>query len=202
MLYAIKIFDIENSGPIRDEYRDAHLDYISKTEQQTMFAGPILTENLLTELGSHRLINLPNRAAVEQHIAGEPYVIGGAQHGSEVHRWSPSVPYTWRDCPRKKGNVQYLIHAIDKPDKGSLREELSSEHKAYQKSVENLYVTRGRLLTDDGQHQIGSLMIIDVANLTMAREFWENEPFVKGDLFNRVEFYGWRFGRVFDKFKL
>jgi uncharacterized protein YciI len=104
--------------------------------------------------------------------------------------------------PPQEGNVQYLIHAIDKPDKGSLREELSSEHKAYEKSVENLYVTRGRLLTDDGQHQIGSLMIIDVANLTMAREFWENEPFVKGDLFNRVEFYGWRFGRVFDKFKL
>jgi uncharacterized protein YciI len=63
-------------------------------------------------------------------------------------------------------------------------------------------VTRGQLLSDDGQHQTGSLMIINVANLTMAKRFWKNEPFVKGGLFKRVEFYGWRFGRVFDKFKL
>ncbi len=202
MLYAVKIFDIENSGPIRDEYREAHLDYIASTEAQTMFAGPILTEDLVTELGSHRLIDLADRAAVDQHIADEPYVIGGAQYGPEVHRWSPSVPYTWRDCPRKEGNVQYLIHAIDKPNSDVVRNELRDEHEAYQASVEELYITRGPLLSEDGERQTGSLMIIDVPDLAAAKEFWDNEPFVKGGLFERVEFYGWRFGRVFDKFKL
>ena len=202
MLYAVKIFDIENSGPIRDEYRDAHLDYIASTEELTMFAGPILTEDLVTELGSHRLIDLPDRAAVEQHIADEPYVIGGAQYAPEVHRWSPSVPYTWRDCPRKEGNVQYLIHAIDKPNSDVLRDELRVEHEAYQASVKELYITRGPLLSDDGARQTGSLMIIDVPDLAAAKDFWDNEPFVKGGLFERIEFYGWRFGRVFDKFKL
>jgi uncharacterized protein YciI len=202
MLYAVKIFDIENSGPIRDEYRDAHLDYIASTEELTMFAGPILTEDLVTELGSHRLIDLPDRAAVEQHIADEPYVIGGAQYAPEVHRWSPSVPYTWRDCPRKEGNVQYLIHAIDKPNSDVLRDELRVEHEAYQASVKELYITRGPLLSDDGERQTGSLMIIDVPDLAAAKDFWDNEPFVKGGLFERIEFYGWRFGRVFDKFKL
>jgi uncharacterized protein YciI len=202
MLFAVKIYDIENSGPLRDQYRDAHLDYIAGFEDQTMFAGPILTEDLQTELGSHRLIDLPDRAAVDKHIEDEPYVIGGAQYGPEVHRWSPSVPYTWRDCPRSEGNVQYLIHAIDKPGSDTLRDELRAEHEAYQASVESLYVTRGPLLSDDGERQTGSLMIIDVPDLAAAKEFWQNEPFVKGGLFERVEFYGWRFGRVFDKFKL
>jgi uncharacterized protein YciI len=98
--------------------------------------------------------------------------------------------------------VQYLIHAIDKPDSDALRNELRAEHEAYQASVESLYITRGPLLSDDGERQTGSLMIIDVADLAAAREFWDNEPFVKGGLFERVEFYGWRFGRVFDKFTL
>tara|TARA_B100000315_G_scaffold252186_1_gene288429 strand:- start:3907 stop:4515 length:609 start_codon:yes stop_codon:yes gene_type:complete len=202
MLFAVKIYDIENSGPLRDQYRDAHLDYIASFEDQTMFAGPILTEDLETELGSHRLIDLPDRAAVDKHIEDEPYVVGGAQYGSEVHRWSASVPYTWRDCPRTEGNVQYLIHAIDRPDSDALRNELRAEHEAYQASVESLYITRGPLLSDDGERQSGSLMIIDVPNLAAAKEFWQNEPFVTGGLFERVEFYGWRFGRVFDKFKL
>ncbi len=202
MLFAVKIYDIENSGPLRDQYRDAHLDYIASFEDQTMFAGPILTEDLETELGSHRLIDLPDRAAVDKHIEDEPYVVGGAQYGSEVHRWSASVPYTWRDCPRTEGNVQYLIHAIDRPDSDALRNELRAEHEAYQASVESLYITRGPLLSDDGERQTGSLMIIDVPNLAAAKEFWQNEPFVTGGLFERVEFYGWRFGRVFDKFKL
>lgn len=202
MLFAVKIYDVKDSGPLRDEHRQAHLDYIASTEAQTMFAGPILTEDLATELGSHRLINLPDRAAADQHVADEPYVIGGAQQGSEILRWSASVPYTWRDCPRKEGNVQYLIHAIDKPDSDNLRNELRAEHEAYQGRVEELYITRGPLLSDDGERQLGSLMIIDVADLAAAKDFWDNEPFVKGGLFERVEFYGWRFGRVFDKFKL
>jgi len=78
---------------------------------------------------------------------------------------------------------------------------LRVEHEAYQTSIEDLYITRGPLLSDSGERQIGSLMIIDVANLSAAKSFWMNEPFTKGGLFDRVELYGWRFGRVFDKFK-
>ena len=202
MLYAVKIFDIKDSGPLRDKYRTAHLDYIEKSEDKTIFAGPILSEDLKTELGSHRIINLPNLLAVERHIADEPYVFGGVQHSPEIHRWSASVPFTWRNCPRKKGNVQYLIHAIDKPNSSRLRDQLRAEHEAYQANVKDLYITRGPLLSERGSTQVGSLMIIDVPDLIAARKFWENEPFTKGNLFANVEFYGWRFGRVFDKFKL
>ena len=62
-------------------------------------------------------------------------------------------------------------------------------------------MTRGPLLSDDGARQIGSLMFIDVPDLAAAKAFWDGEPFNTGGLFERVEFYGWRFGRVFDCFK-
>jgi uncharacterized protein YciI len=202
IFFTVKIFDIENSGPLRDQYRESHLDYLEKFDQQTIFAGPILTEDLNTELGSYRILDLPDRDAVDQHIANEPYIICGAQYGPEIFHWSASMPYTWRNCPRKIGNIQYLIHAIDKPNSKSLRNQLRSEHEAYQARVKHLYITRGPLLNDDGGLQIGSLMIIDVPDIASAKKFWEDEPFVKGKLFERVEFYGWRFGRRVDKFKL
>jgi uncharacterized protein YciI len=202
MLFAVKVYDIENSTELRNIHRQRHLDYIASFENQIMFAGPILTDDLKYELGSHRLIDLPDRTAVEQHVANEPYVIAGAQYGPEIHPWSASAPYTWKDCPRIEENVQFLIHAIDKPDSDALRSGLRGEHEAYQTSVEDLYITRGPLLSDSGERQIGSLMIIDVADLSAAKSFWMNEPFTKGGLFDRVEFYGWRFGRVFDKYKI
>jgi len=166
-----------------------------------LFAGPILTDDLEKELGSYRLMEFPDLQSAEIHVEEEPYFKADVQYGAEIRPWSASVPYSWRDCPRTSGYVQYLIHAIDKPDSLELRDELRQEHRDYQSSVSDLYITRGPLLSDDRSHQIGSLMIIDVPNLQRARKFWEDEPFNKGGLFEKVEFYGWRFGRVMDRFK-
>lgn len=201
MLFAVKIQEKSGAPELRDANRADHLDYLKSFEPQTMFAGPLLTEDHKTEVGSHRLIDLPDRAAAEQHVADEPYVKAGLQFGPDIRRWSASVPYTWRDCPRKEGNVQFLIHAIDKPDGAALRNELRAEHEAYQASVSDLYITRGPLLGDDGEGQVGSLMIIDVPDLAAAKRFWEGEPFNSGGLFETVEFHGWRFGRVSDRFR-
>ena len=202
MLFAVKLFDRDDpGGALRDANRDEHLAYLDSFEDRTLFAGPILTEDRTKELGSHRLIDLKDRAQAEAHVADEPYVTGGLQYGAEIHPWSASVPYSWRDCPRGEGNAQFLIHAIDKPGSDQLRDDLRAAHEAYQASVEHLYMTRGPLLSKDGGHQIGSLMIIDVPDLAAAKAFWEGEPFNIGGLFERVEFYGWRFGRVFDRFK-
>jgi uncharacterized protein YciI len=201
MLFAVKLFDRDDpGGALRDANRQAHLDYLETFEDSTLFAGPILSEDRTRELGSHRLIDLADRAAAEAHVAGEPYVLGGLQYGPEIHPWSASVPHSWRDCPRTEGNAQFLIHAIDKPGSEALRDRLRAEHEAYQASVEHLYMTRGPLLSGDGTRQIGSLMIIDVTDLAAAKAFWEGEPFNTGGLFETVEFCGWRFGRVFDRF--
>ena len=201
MLFAVKLYDKDDpGGALRDANRAAHLEYLASFEDRTLFAGPILTEDREKELGSHRLIDLADRAEAEAHVAGEPYVQAGLQYGAEIHPWSASVPHDWRDCPRAEGNAQYLIHAIDKPDSDNLREDLRAEHEAYQASAAHLYITRGPLLNDNGACQIGSLMIIDVPGLAAAKAFWDGEPFNTGGLFENVEFYGWRFGRVFDRF--
>jgi uncharacterized protein YciI len=52
-----------------------------------------------------------------------------------------------------------------------LRDELRAEHEAYQAGFAHLYMTRGPLLSGDGNRQIGSLMIIDVPDLAAAKTF-------------------------------
>jgi uncharacterized protein YciI len=200
MLFAIKIYDIENSASLRDKYRQQHLDYIASFEDQTLFAGPILSADLSIELGSHRLIDLPDLAAAHQHVAEEPYVIGGVQYGAEIYRWKTALPYSWRDCPRVKGHVQYLMHAIEDADNVGLRDQLQQEQDVYNESSGGCCIARGSLLNASGEKAIGDLAIVDVADLASAISYWENQPFVKHGLYEKVEFYGWRFGRVFDQF--
>ena len=63
-------------------------------------------------------------------------------------------------------------------------------------------MTRGPLLSDTGEEQIGSLFLIDVPDMETARQFKDEMPFVKAGLFSESVFHRWRFGRVYDSFKL
>ncbi len=199
MHFAIRLFDRPDAAELRDTTRTAHLDYLKSCADRTLFAGPFLTDDGATELGSHRLMTFPDRAAAERHVADEPYVQSGLQERPSIQRWSPSVPFTHHDCPRTAGNIQVLIEAIDKPDGAALREQLRPAHAAYQASVADRYVTRGPLVGADGQTQIGSLMIVDVPDMAAARAFWAAEPFAAGGLFADVQLHRWRFGRIFDR---
>jgi uncharacterized protein len=199
VLFAVKTFDRENSGALRDKLRREHLDYLKLFESSTSFDGPFLTDDGSRELGSFKILDMPDRAAVERHEADEPFIVGGLQYGMQIYRYDAHVPYTFRDCPRTKGNIQFLILAFDKQDQGDLRVELEPAHRGYCDAIHNSCITFGTL-ADDENKIIGTLMILDAKNIEAARDVWENDPFVSGALFETVEFYRWRFGRIFDQF--
>ena len=66
----------------------------------------------------------------------------------------------------------------------------------------NKVMTRGLLLSDTGEEQIGSLFLIDVSDMETARQFKDEIPFVKAGLFSESVFHRCFFGRVCDRFKL
>ena len=200
MLFAIRVYDTQPLKGARDATREVHLLYVQQFAASIYFSGPMQSEDLSQEVGSLRLIDLPDREAAERYVADDPYVLAGVQRHYSIYRWSNSVPFTWRDCPRKQGYVQYLITAVDRTDTDELRNQIRQTHEDYQASVSDLYITRGPLLTDEGGQQVGSLMIIDVPDLAGAKKFWAGEPFNTAGLFEHTEFYGWRFGRHFDRF--
>ena len=202
MKFSILIFDEPDSAELRDEYRQRHLDYLKRFDDQTTFAGPFTTDDESADLGSLRLIDFPSREAAMDHVEREPYVIGGVQKRWQIHRWEASTPYTWRDCPRKEGNIQVLFHALDRPGAGALRQELATANLAYLQEHSDAVMARGPLLSDDGETQLGSVFLFDVRDMNAAHQLKSNMPFDQGGLYQDVVFRRWRFGRVFDRFKV
>ncbi len=201
MEFAIKIYDKPEAATLRDVHRKAHLDYLKDFDAATRFAGPFLSDDGARELGSFRILDLPDRAAAEEHVANEPYLIAGIQERPSVHRWRATVPHTWRDCPRGEGNLQFYVHGLDRADAGTLRADLHGEHVAYLRAHADSVMVRGPLTDDAGEVRNGSVLLLDFPDIGAARAFWAEEPYNRAGLYASVEFYAWRFGRVFDRFK-
>jgi len=202
MHFAIIIFDEPDSAALRDEFRQRHLDYLKEFDNQTLFAGPFTTDDESADLGSLRLIEFPDRAAAEQHVVDEPYVIGGVQKRWMIHRWQTHVAQTWRDCARQEGNIQVMFHALDGDGTAELRKETTPANLAYLTEHADNVMARGPLLSDDGDSQIGSCFLMDVADMAAAQALKDNMPFTKAGVFDQITFHRWRFGRVFDRFKV
>ena len=202
MLFSILIFDEPDSAALRDEYRQRHLDYLKEFDDQTLFAGPFTTDDESADLGSLRLVEFPDRAAAERHVADEPYVIGGVQKRWLIHRCKSVAPHTWRDCPRTPGNIQAMFHGLDAPGTDEIREANRAAHEAYLSEHGDLVICRGPLLADDGATHAGSVLLLDVPDMDAARALVADEPFNRAGCYGEVTFRRWRFGRVFDRFKL
>jgi hypothetical protein len=56
---------------LRREERAAHLDYIADRQQAIVYAGPLLEEGEM--IGSIFVFDVPDRAALDAHLAGDPY---------------------------------------------------------------------------------------------------------------------------------
>jgi uncharacterized protein YciI len=201
MHFAILIYDEPGSAALRDQYRQTHLDYLKRFEAHTLFAGPFTTDDESADLGSLRLIEFPDRAAADRHVAEEPYVTGGVQKRWHIHRWLPRAPYSWRDCPRTRGHIQTMFHALDQPGGQALRQEFRQAHEAYLAAHAHMIMARGPLVTDDGETPVGSVLLLDVPDMDTARAFFEKEPFYSHGVYQEINCHRWRFGRVMDRFK-
>lgn len=202
MLFSILIYDKPNSAALRDVHRKAHLEYLEAFDAQTLFAGPFTTDDESEDLGSLRLIDLPDRAAAEQHIADEPYVIGGIQDRWQISRWQPALPFSWRDCPRKEGHIQALFYGLDHPNGSAKRAQYHDDQSAYLEANQDTVMMHGPLLDDAGENPTGNIFLLDVPDLAAGRTFMENAPYHRSAPYEGVLFHRWRFGRVFDRFKV
>ena len=60
----------------------------------------------------------------------------------------------------------------------------------------------GPLLDNAGDQPIGSVFLLDVPDLDTGREMMQGEPYCQSGLYAKKLFHRWRFGRVFDRFKM
>ena len=91
---------------------------------------------------------------------------------------------------------------LDVADGIERRASVQEEQYAYLDAHAQSIMVRGPLLTDDGASQIGSVMLFDSPDMAANRALLDNMPFTKAGVYKDITFHRWRFGRVFDRYKV
>ncbi len=80
---------------------------------------------------------------------------------------------------------------IDKPNHLETRLANRDAHLAYVAETGKVKMA-GPLLADDSETMCGSLIILEVDDLARAKAWTENDPYVKANLFERIEIRPWK----------
>lgn len=77
----------------------------------------------------------------------------------------------------------YVLHLLDRLGTKALRAEVRPAHKAYLAQVADRIAFAGPLLSADGQHRVGSLLVIEFTNAAAAQVWLDVEPFTRAGLY-------------------
>ena len=86
-MYFVVIGKDRPGGTARQAARPDHLDYVASRQQPIVYAGPLIDDDAM--VGSIFIFDLPDRAAVEAHCAGDPYFARGVFETVDIYesRW-------------------------------------------------------------------------------------------------------------------
>ena len=88
--------------------------------------------------------------------------------------------------------MYFAIICLDKPDGGPLRAENRPAHLAYIKASADKVLIGGPLLSENGQNSVGSLLVMEFADLAEARAFADGDPYKQAGVFESVTIKPWR----------
>jgi hypothetical protein len=81
----------KDKGNLRAARRPAHLDYIAERQHQILYAGPLIEEGRM--IGSLFVFDVPDRAALDDYLAGDPsFADGGIFAHVEIYESRKMVP--------------------------------------------------------------------------------------------------------------
>jgi uncharacterized protein YciI len=80
----------------------------------------------------------------------------------------------------------YMLLCEDKPDSEALRLATRDAHLAYAGTRADMVHLAGPMLSDDTEHMVGSLFLIEADSADAARRFHEQDPYTLAGLWGRV----------------
>jgi len=184
-----------DSLDVRARAMDAHLAHVRAHREQIQFAGPLLSDDGQTPIGTMCIINVPDRAAAQAYAAGDGYAKAGLLEAPEIIRFVSSKRLTQHDRAADPALQMFVCECIDGPDAATLRPQTAAAHHAYQGSIIDRYIAHGPLRTDDCVGLVGSLFIIEVADRAAAEKLVNEEPMTAGGVFKEVRIHRWRYGK-------
>ncbi len=94
MHFAIINHDKPDSFDLRMTTREVHLDYLRAVGDDLLVAGPILSDDGETPIGSVLIVEAESLDAAKAFAAGDPYAQAGLFQSSDVMPWRKVFPET------------------------------------------------------------------------------------------------------------
>ena len=86
----------------------------------------------------------------------------------------------------------YVLFCEDKPDSEALRLANREQHLAFVGTKSALIKLAGPMFSDDGEHMIGSMFVIEADSLDDVRAMNASDPYTLAGLFGNVVIHPWR----------
>ena len=85
MIYTFMLMDKPDGGALRQRVRPEHKAYLALVAERMAFAGPLVSDDGATMLGSLLAIDFESRAAAQAWLAKEPFTLAGLYASASVH---------------------------------------------------------------------------------------------------------------------
>jgi uncharacterized protein YciI len=92
MLYAFILVDKPGGLPLRHEVRPEHKAYLGAVADRIAFAGPFVSDEDQSMVGSLLVIDFPSRAAAQEWLAAEPFTKAGLYASTAVYAFQNLWP--------------------------------------------------------------------------------------------------------------
>lgn len=133
--------------------------------------------------------------AVQDFIDNEPHNRNGVYSAVYIRRWHKALKRLQRDFPRVEGQMCWYIRGYGKAGMNEIRENLLESHRTYFKPYDkDNFVTRGPILSDDGNEWQGSANLICLPHREAVKDFLGHEPYYLSGLYDRVVIERYKFG--------
>ena len=86
----------------------------------------------------------------------------------------------------------YAFYCSDKPEAVGVRAANREAHIAFLGEFGDRVFAAGPLLSEDGSAMVGSLIIVECADMAAARDLAARDPYAKAGLFSSVTIKPWR----------
>ena len=91
MLFAFYCRDKEGHGQLRLDNRAAHLDHLKSQGEKVLAAGPLISDDGSSMLGSLLIVDFDDRQAAEAFAATDPYAKAGLFSQVDIVAWKKVI---------------------------------------------------------------------------------------------------------------
>jgi hypothetical protein len=143
--------------------------------------------------------DLPGNApqAVARFMAEDPLAANGVVEADEISDWHRALTTRQPTAPPRPGLRGFFFHGTGKPGITEFRNTLVPAHRAHlQPKDAGNCLARGYLTDAGGQSWLGSAMVYEFESRAILDDFFKDEPYCTGGIYEKIEIYDWQRGVI------